>query len=216
MGKSLLIAGKNSKLLDELVREARAAGYEVTATLDDQAEDRTDYEGELRWVRWRRRSPLSARTVVLQAAGVAGGIDEAIVLQSPDAAREPLHELQSATLEQAVDGSVKGPLFMLRELMGHFQKRGGGRGLSLVLYRPDGEVTAPLDACTAGSFEGIASGLFTYYRNEAVTIRGFSASEPEPAEFAAYIIGILAEGKGGGKWNRFSSRGGLFSRTRLR
>ena len=215
MGKSLLIAGRNSKLTDELVREAREAGYEVTATLDDQTEDRSDYEGQLRWVRWRRRSPLSARTVVLQAAGVDGGIDEAIVVHSPDAAREPLHELQSAALEQAVDGSVKGPLFMLRELIGHFQKRGGG-AINLVLYRPDGEVTAPLDACTAGGFRGVAEGLFTYYRNEPITLRGFTANEPEPAEFAAYIIGTLSEGKGAGKWNRFSSRGGIFSRGRLR
>jgi NAD(P)-dependent dehydrogenase (short-subunit alcohol dehydrogenase family) len=214
MGKSLLIAGKNSKLTDELVREARAAGYEVTATLDEQAEDRSDYEGQLRWVRWRRRSPLSARTVVLQAAGFTDGIDAAIVVHSPDAAREPLHELQSATLEQAVDGSVKGPLFMLRELLGHFQKKGGG-SLSLVLYQPDGEVTAPLDACTAGSFQAVAGGLFTYYRNEPVTLRGFSAGEPQPAEFAAYVIGTIDEGKGAGKWNRFSAKG-LFSRARLR
>ena len=215
MGKRLLIAGRNSKLIDELVREARAAGYEVTATLDEQAEDRTDYEGQLRWVRWRRRSPLSARTVVLQAAGVDPGFDEALVIHSPDAAREPLHELQSAVLEQAVDGSMKGPLFMLRELITHFQKRGGG-SIGLVLYQPDGEVTSPLDACTAGGFQGVAGGLFTYYRNEPITLRGFSATEAQPAEFATYIIGILGEGKGEGKWNRFSARGGIFSRARSR
>lgn len=215
MGKRLLIAGRNSKLIDELVREARAAGYEVTATLDEQAEDRTDYEGQLRWVRWRRRSPLSARTVVLQAAGVGAGFDEALVIHSPDAGRQPLHELQSAVLEQAVDGSMKGPLFMLRELITHFQKRGGG-SIGLVLYQPDGEVTSPLDACTAGGFQGVAGGLFTYYRNEPITLRGFSATEAQPAEFAAYIIGILGEGKGEGKWNRFSARGGIFSRARSR
>lgn len=214
MGKSLLIAGQTSKLLDELVREARTAGYEVTATLDEAAEDRNDADEGLRFVRWRRRSPLSARTVVLQAAGVTSGIDEAIVVHSPDGKREPLHELQSAGVEQAVDASVKGPLFLLRELLGHFQKRGGG-ALDLVMYQPDGDVTAPLDACTAGGFYGVTGGLFTYYRNEPIALRGFSCNEQQPAEFAAYVVGLMLEGKGAGKWNRFTSRGRIFPRPRL-
>jgi hypothetical protein len=157
---------------------------------------------------------LSARTVVLQAAGVASGIDEAVVVHSPDGKREPLHELQSAGVEHAVDGSVKGPLFLLRELLGHFQKRGAG-ALDLVMYQPDGDVTAPLDACTAGGFQGVANGLFTYYRNEPITLRGFTCAEQQPAEFAAYVLGLMVEEKGAGKWNRFSSRGRIFPRPRL-
>ena len=197
------------------MREARGAGYEVTATLDEEAEDRVDEEGRVRYVRWRRRSPLSARTVVLQAASVGEGIDEAIVIHSPDAAREPLHELQSARLEQAVDGSVKGPLFIVRELLGHFEKRETGT-LNLLLYQPDGEATSPLDACTGGGFEGAAGGLFTYYRNEPLTLRGFSCSERRPAEFAAYVMGMIGEGKGTGKWNRYSARARIFSRPKSR
>ncbi|MFP3959175.1 MAG: hypothetical protein ACLFUM_08910 [Spirochaetaceae bacterium] len=215
MAKRLLIAGKPSDLTEELIREARTAGYEVVATLDEDSEERPNYEGQLRWVRWRVRSPLSARTVVLQAAGVDGAIDEALVIHTPSAsaAREPLHDLQSALLEQAVDASVKGALFILRELLGHFERRRAG-SLGLVLYQPDGAMTAPLDASTAGAFQGLAGGLFAYYRNEPVTLRGFSATEPQPAEFAGYILQTLAEGRGEGKWNRFSARGGIFSRLR--
>ncbi len=215
MAKRLLIAGKTTKLTDELVKQTRAAGYEVIATLDEEADDRAGSGTELRYVRWRRRSPLSARTVVLQSAGVDSEIDEALVVHSPDAAREPLHDLQSAVIEQAVDGSVKGPLFMLRELLGYFQKRGGG-SLGLVLYQPDGELTAPLDASTAGGFQAVGGGLFTYYRNEPVTLRGFSSTEEQPAEFAEFIVTTLLEGKGAGKWNRFSSRSRIFSRPRSR
>ena len=74
---------------------------------------------------WNRRSPVSARTVVLSTVNAFETLDEAVILEPRLPAGSPLHESASADIERAFD-DAKGPVFLARELLRSFLAYGGG------------------------------------------------------------------------------------------
>jgi len=217
MDSGFLIAGGSSELFSSLVREALSAGGRVVATaeggeqpvLADQG-----FDDRLRHVTWNQRSPLSARSVVVQGdnAFSGSGVDEAIVVFSQAPARQLFHETAAATIEQAVDRAVKAQLFLLKELVTYFLKRGRG-SLSVAIEESSSQDLAPLDACTAGAVLALSKSLFDLYQNEPITLRGFRGSSGDPQGFAAYILETIREkgSRASGKWFRHGSKSSIFS-----
>ena len=214
MKKTVLITGKPSKLLEHLTRLYLGAGWNAavtSGTADEEAET-----PDLLRVSLNRRSPLSTRSCIIDTLSQFEKIDEAVAVFTSEGENRPLHELPAAEIEELVDSSIKAAFFMLKELLGYFWKQKRGV-LSLVLYTYGPEVLTPLDAAAYGSFRALADSLFTYYRNEPVTMNGFESQSGRTDEFAEFIKQTIDEkaGKTHGKWYKHSDRGGFLSNISL-
>ncbi len=215
MDKSILITGRAAPVTTELAMRTAAKGFTLATAADGRNESGNgigELDERIRAVEWKPALPISARGVVQEVCNAFERIDEALVVCAPLAPAVPFHELPPATVEDAVDRAVKGLIYMSKELIGHFSRRGGGT-LSFVLHQPERELSAPLDGALLGAFERLVDGLFELYANEPIMLRGFRSTGSEPGEFAEHVLAYLMEEnpRGGGKWLRHSGRPGLFT-----
>jgi NAD(P)-dependent dehydrogenase (short-subunit alcohol dehydrogenase family) len=212
MGKTFFVAGTEGNLTTDLVHAALTKKERVLATLDPRTEMppiEQDWEGNLRYVPWNRPSPLSARNILLEGVTFLEKIDEAIVVHSAEEDGRPFHELSSADIERALDRSMKGFFFLLRELLGFFQRQKSGL-LTLVEYDPAGRLH-PLPYASSGTFRALGSALFAQYGNEPFILRGLTSAVTQPEEFARYILESCERPeKTAGRWTKYSGRTGLF------
>ncbi len=214
MGKTLLIAGSEGAFGTGLVQDLLTRGDRVAASLGPGAEHpplEQDWRQNLRYVQWNARSPLSARSLVLETLNAFERIDEAAAVYAPEGEDGAFHELSSADIERAVDEKIKGYAFFLREILGLFQKQGSGV-LTFVSYDGGLPVLSPLQAAAGGAFRALAAALFAQYRNEPVVIRGFYSAVPEAGEFRRYILGFSDRpDKTAGKWLKYTGLTSLLS-----
>lgn len=221
MSRSILIAANTDELTDLLAREALAAGFTTlvagaaaapesgsgaAAGLEDPARQQPIL------VPWNRRSPLSARALLVQATNAVSPITDVIYLHNVQTTRTPFHETGAAVIERTIDNDAKGRLFFLRETLGYLQRNGAG-SLTLLLNGTADEDALPLDAESAGAFLAFGRALFRLYQNEPIDLRGYQTSGAAEQDFAAYVIQQLINDGAGrrGRWQKYSSRPGLFS-----
>lgn len=211
MPRRILIAAHTSSLSSEFSAAASESQFRVvvTATGEDAA-DQGSAES-VRTLKWNPRSLVSARTVVMKAANLAAGFDSAIVVCNPERHVQALSESTGQMIEDAVDAAVKGRLFVLKELVGYFEKRGGG---SIALVSVASETTqAPLDAAVTGAFEALGESLFLASEGTPLTVRGFRYQDGEIPEFARFVMEQVSSDskRGVGKWFRYNGRSRLLS-----
>jgi NAD(P)-dependent dehydrogenase (short-subunit alcohol dehydrogenase family) len=211
MPRRILIAAHTSSLSSELATAASEAQFRVvlTATGEDAADEGS--AETMRSLKWNPRSLVSARAVVMKAANLAEGFDTAIVVCNPERHAQALTESTGGVIEDAVDTAVKGRLFVLKEIAGYFEKRGGG---SIGLVSVASETTqAPLDAAVTGAFEALGDSLFLAGEGTHLTLRGYRFQGGEVPDFARYVMEQLASDskRGVGKWFRYNGRSRLLS-----
>lgn len=205
MDGSLLLAGTSSPILESLARTAPSERLMVATERESEAEDQTI-------VQWNRRSPISARTLVLHGLTTLRSIDGAVLVYSVDRTKVPFHEQSAANFESRIDCELKGYLFLVRELLIHFV-RGQNGSVDFVLHDPSEHLVDPVAAASAGAFRSMVQSLFVLYQNEPVLLRGFSSESERTEDFASFIWATIEEkgDRASGRWNRFSGRAGLFS-----
>jgi hypothetical protein len=200
--------------LSELVKEGLAAGNRIAVTSGPEVSNSLDEpEGaqNLRYIAWNRRSPLSARTVIMETRNIFKTIDEVIIVFSADTGRKEFHDLSLADIEKTVDEDIKGFSFLTREIFGALQRQKKGI-LSFVHYDGAAEVLAPLQAAASGAFRSFASALFAQYQNEPFTMYGYYSSAGESGTFAQFLMSLSSRTeKTARRWVKFSGRSGLFS-----
>lgn len=214
MNTPLLVTGKQGEFSADLVQEALNRSYLVLATHDSEtgAPEVPDGIGDqLSYIPWSRRSLLSARSVVLKLDEQEDGVGHAIVVCSPEGINTPLHKTESALLEERIDATYKGYLFLLKELLSYFIRRGAG-DLTLVLYDGGAEVMPPFDATFMAAMEGLAQSLFLFYESEPVVIRALRASDSETRSVAQWVLDSVFErgNKTAGRLSKYGQRGSLF------
>ena len=206
-------SGKSeSDTADGADQDDRSAGAAAEAAELAATDEAGGAEGGSSDLFWNPRSPISSRTVFLNAVEKLGRIDEAIIVCGPLGDSEGLHEMKPVHIESRVDSYVKGMLFLAREALSYFQTRGEGT-VSFVLYLAGMEVLTPVDAAVVGAFRAAVSAIFTFYEKESVLVRGFEAGVDAEAEFTDYVLTHFTEKphKSGGRWNRYTGKSGLFS-----
>ncbi len=219
MPRTVLITEGDSPLGGALTRLLAARGFSVVATRDRAGSDATMPAGSLAHVHavaWNRRSPVSARSLILDAVSLsgahenAGGLDEAIILEPPWPAGARLEEASSADIERSFD-EAKGPLFVAREVLALFARRGAGV-LAFVMGAPG---PGPLEAGLQAGLHGTAAGILAAPRDASVLVNGFQTSSPEIEEYAQFIDKTLEERarRIGGRWFTCPARGGFFRRA---
>ena len=218
MDGAILITGKTSSFFDDLVQEALGHGGRVIATRDPSDEEPVipDTIGDaLRYVPWSRRSLLSARSMLLETDRIAGHVDHAVVVCSPEGVNSSLHQTESALIEERVDAAVKGYLFLFKELIAYMIRRGGG-DVTVVQYDGGAEIMPPLDATVMGAVQHLTKSLFAFYESEPVVGRGLQASESDGRAVARWVWESAFDkgAKSAGRWQRYGRRTGLFSFTK--
>lgn len=214
MGKTFLIAGTWAAVTMELIQGALSRKERVVAALDPGTEQppiEPDWEKNLRYLPWNRRSPISAKTFVLSGANSFERIDEALLVYAPGEGSRVIHETPLAEIEETIDENLKGFFFLLKELFSLFEKQKSGT-VSLVFYDRGVEMLPPLEAASAGAFRAIVPALQYNYQNEGFMIRGFHSAVDQPKEFAQYILGFAERTeKTAGRWIKYSGKAGFFS-----
>jgi NAD(P)-dependent dehydrogenase (short-subunit alcohol dehydrogenase family) len=199
---------------------ARGCSVAAVGSGEQKRTARSDAEETLR-VDWNRRSPISARNVVLSVVNHFERIDEAVVLLSPSLDRGLLHEFSYEVLERAVDSWVKGSLFLIKGLLDQFRRQNTEELPVLAMVdladQEEGTAFPPLEAALRGSFEATARSLIASYEAERVRVHGFSGFSPQYKGFAEFIVDTLAgrASRASGRWHRYPPKSGLLSSLKI-
>jgi NAD(P)-dependent dehydrogenase (short-subunit alcohol dehydrogenase family) len=164
---------------------------------------------------WNSGSPISARTLVLQAANRLEHIDNAVLVCVPPAYRCSVEGLFPADIDRLMDDNLKSWYFLVRELLAAFRVRKAGT-LAMALLETGQKNDAGPDLvgpAVGSAFRSFAHNVLLSVAGAPYTVMGFSCSDPgEEGAFAAYIFKILDEGKkNSGKWHKYGKLG-LFGR----
>jgi NAD(P)-dependent dehydrogenase (short-subunit alcohol dehydrogenase family) len=194
MGKSVLVTEGDTPLGAALVSLFSAKGFSVVTTTPvgrDAAEQRAISEGDsVRVVPWNRRSPLSARNVLLSALNAFEALEEVFILEAPCPSANALPEAASAEIERSFD-EAKGPVFLAREILSYFPRR--KRGLLALVSFPSAGTDTAVQAAMREGFRGFASSLMADQNGTGIIINGFQSSGAGVEEFAEYIDRTLEE-----------------------
>lgn len=213
MQEPLLITGKQSAFKDDLVQEVLNRHLQVFATYDaeDEMPEVPDSVGSgLCYVPWTRRSLLSARSMLLSVDRDSQEFSRAIVVCAPEGINTPLHQTESSLIERSVDAALKGYLFVMKELLAYFVRRGNG-DLTVIWYDGGAEVLPPFDAALASAMQGLVRSLVAFYEDEAVVIRGLHASDSDSRAVARWTAELVLDRteKSAGRWQKYGQRTGL-------
>jgi NAD(P)-dependent dehydrogenase (short-subunit alcohol dehydrogenase family) len=219
MPRTILVTESDSPLGAALVRLLAARGYRVAAVSDRGPSAAAASVGAATAgvasvgtpsnplaLAWNRRSPVSARNIVLSVLNAFETLDEALILEPPGPGGVPLTETASADIERAFDDS-KGPVFLAREVLGSFLARGGG----VVSFVSGGPAAGPVESAAREAFRGLAGSLLASPPNGAIVTNGFQCGATDPEEYAAFIDRTLEEKarKITGRWFSYPPRGGF-------
>ena len=158
---------------------------------------------------WNPSNSISARTLILAAENRLQQIDNAIVVCSPPAVFKSAQDLTPEEIEILVTDHIKGWLYLIRELVQYFNRRGSG---SLHLVAPEIPVNKNSQADLLGpsalaSFRSFAQGVITSQAGAGFQVMGFTTAEAgDEADFAAWFFRIIDEAaaKNSGRWHRYS------------
>ncbi len=216
MPRTVLLTEGDSPLGGALIRLLAARGFTVIATRERSGPELS--AGSLAGVHsvaWNRRSPVSARTVLLDALNLAGShdtgsLDEAIILEPPSPGSARLEGASSADIERSFD-DAKGPVFIAREILAHFSRRGSGV-LTFVLSGTGG---GPLAASLRESLRGISAAVIASPPAPAILVNGFQTTSADVEEYAQFIDRTMEERarRISGRWYTCQARGGLFKKA---
>jgi NAD(P)-dependent dehydrogenase (short-subunit alcohol dehydrogenase family) len=209
MPRTILVTEGDSPLGAALVRLLAARGYAVAAASDREKIDPAPAGSAVRsplTVAWNRRSPVSARTVVLSVLNAFESLDEALILEPPIPAGTPLNETASVDIERAFD-DFKGPVFLARELLGSFLALGGG----VLGFVSGGPATGPVESAAREAFRGLAASLLASPGSGSIVANGFQCGAADAEEYAEFIDRTLEEKarKITGRWFSYPPRGGF-------
>ncbi|MDR2662304.1 MAG: hypothetical protein LBC31_04830 [Treponema sp.] len=220
MTRGIFVAGNESALfsaagVEAVKRVERFAAASISRDGTEAAESGDSREDPRRMtLDWNPGSPISARTLVLQAANKLEHIDDAVLVCVPPAYRRSVEGLFPADIDRLIDDNLKSWYFLVRELLGAFRARQAGT-LALALLETGQKSDAPdlTGPAVGAAFRAFARNVLLSAAGAPYTVLGFSCSEAgEENPFAAYIFKILdEEKKNSGKWYKYGKLG-LFGR----
>ncbi|RKX87983.1 MAG: hypothetical protein DRP58_01555 [Spirochaetes bacterium] len=214
MKHKILITGPDSDLKTKIIELFLENDSLVAASFNNPDKKPDTKKKNLLEISWNNKSPLSAKNIILDCQNKLGGFDEALTILSSDHNNKPIHEISSSEIERAIDTSLKGNIFIIKEIILYFQNIGSGN-ISLIHNIDQNDISAPLHAIGTGGLSALTKSLFASYQNEQLTINSFSSNSFEIDEYAEFIFRNITErGRSvHGKKFKFQDRGMLKSFT---
>ena len=207
MNRVAFISDIDTSLGNELVRLYLEAGDRVFATSTGQEalSSFNEVAGEsLKVSQWNRRSPVSARNMLLKAVNGFDAVDELILLGPPESQSTPLLQVGLGEIEDEIDTWLKGSLFLVREFLAYFYRRKSG-SVALVA-QAGGADASSLEESVRSGFRGLSRSLLREYGStpETLTVNGFESPGSDPESYAAFVRRHMEEKARGasGRWFR--------------
>lgn len=192
MKRKILITGIDSELKTKLAKLFFDGNYIVAVTVNSSNKKVKPGTSNFIEIPWNNRSPLSAKNIILECQNKMEGFDEVLTILTSEQNNMPIHEISSAEIESFVDSSLKGNLFILKEIILYFQKTGAGN-ISLIHGIEQGEILSPLYAVETGGLSTLTKSLFVSYQNEQLTINSYRSNSGELTNYAEYIFNNISE-----------------------
>ncbi|MCD6121686.1 MAG: hypothetical protein J7K04_07610 [Spirochaetales bacterium] len=217
MGKVILVTDTDTPVGYELAKRYTQSGISLIAAADSETviESFSGLSKETYLqVKWSRKSPISARNVVLSGLNYFKHIDEAVIIQSFQGQdiknnNGNFGNTKFTEIESIIDAEVKGNLFLIKELIHNLPEL----PLTVVQYSKSGiSDISPLEALVINGFENFIKSLAGH--NRETVINGFFAAEVPATEYADYIVKTIKDkiDKSRGRIFRYSLRQGIFIR----
>ena len=217
MKQVALITDASTPLGDQLLRRYLSEGFSVVATRSEGAAIDTPLVSEdedLQVVDWNRKSPISAKNVLLTGLNRFDRIDQTLLLLTPELEQKLLQETAAQTIDGAVDDWIKGSLFMIKTILVLYGQKQKGL-LGLINHTPQAAraVPPPLESALRGGFRATAEAIFAGVGQQNVFVTGFESNSDKIEELADFIFDTMngKEIRTAGKWHRFPPRSGILS-----
>ena len=200
MGKTILVTGKEGFLGNEISQYFLNQGSRVAASILPRKDSVPNVSQDRRLLQypWSRRSPVAAKNFVLQAVQEFGSLDEAWLVIQPEREAFPLAELAPLALDEGLDSTVKGTLYLVRELL-QYQSTRPSLVLRFVFYDEDPTSQPPLAALHYHGLKALVTSLMAQAHKRQLTIWAYETMVPKAEEYAAFLLGSKTNQSG--RWN---------------
>jgi len=200
MGKTILVTGKEGFLGNEISQHFLNQGCRVSASVPPRKEafPSVDQDHRLLQFPWSRRSAVAAKNFLLQTIQEFDTLDEAWIVITPERESFGLSELAPLALDESLDGTVKGTLYLVRELL---QRQASQPSLVLrfVFYDEDPSTLPPLAAVHYQGLKGLVTALLLQARKRHLTVWAYESLVPRTEEYLSYLL--TSKTPLPGRWN---------------
>lgn len=211
MEKVVLITGSESLLGRKLVEKSLNRGLKVVAPVGSNSGSGTDSGREdLLVIPWNRSSVFSAKTVVREAERQFGKLDMALFLSPHSTELSYLMELSVSDLDNHLDNTIRGPVYLVKETLSAMQKKDGGQ---LCFTMTGSKSMQALQKGSFGFFRSFADSLILE-SDPKMQMCGFLSDSNDMENYADFILELLSQDippKALGQWLKHSERKNLFS-----
>ncbi len=175
MGKTVLFAGKEYPDGREFAVAATNCNRDVVITVAEMPENLEDgcISDNIYPAKWSRNSPLSARSVILQAENACGAFQEAVIIFDTDWYSGRFEELTPSICSQAIDSMIGSYTHLVSEILARFKKKGGGTVIFVLKKastdEANGGFSKPvgiLSGMAEGAFRGLAESIATTFSQD--------------------------------------------------
>ena len=200
MGKTILVTGKEGFLGNEISQHFLNLGNRVAASVPPRKEAILSLTQERRLMLfpWTRRSAVAAKNFVMQTVQEHGSLDEAWIILTPEREAFGLAELAPLAIDEGIDNTVKGVLYLVRELLQH-QAVHPAMVLRFVFYEEDPTTLPPLAALHYHGLKALVSSLMAQAHKRHLSLWAYETLISRNEEYLAYILG--SKNTQAGQWN---------------
>ena len=200
MGKTILVTGKEGFLGNEISQHFLNLGYRVAASVPPRKEVTPSISQDRRLMQfpWTRRSAVAAKNFVLQTVQEFGSLDEAWIIVTPEREAFGLAELAPLVVDEGIDSTVKGVLYLVRELLQH-QAVHPAMVLRFVFFEEDPTSQPPLTALHYHGLKALVSSLMAQASKKRLTVWAYESLISRTEEYLAYILSSKSPQPG--QWN---------------
>ena len=165
----------------------KASGLEADIPLKTLSDLKNKNEESLMIVLWHRQSPVSTKNIFLRLLTQFDSIDEVLLFGNPVQSAPALHLANFELINEYVDSYTKGTLYLLKEILTHYQVK--KTGLLALICLNSNHSSSPLEEIFRRGFLGLCHSLLNAYANEEFKINAFESSADFTENFAAEIEG---------------------------
>jgi NAD(P)-dependent dehydrogenase (short-subunit alcohol dehydrogenase family) len=200
MGKTILVTGKEGFLGNEISQHFLNQGHKVAVSVPPRKETAPAISQDRRFLQfpWTRRSAVAAKNFVLQTVQEFGGLDEAWIIVTPERETFSLAELAPLALDEGLDTTVKGTLYLIRELLQH-QAVHPSLVFRFVFYDEDPSNQPPLAALHYHGLKALVSSLIAQAHKRQLSLWAYETLVTRTEEYLAFVLG--AKTNLPGRWN---------------
>lgn len=200
MGKTILVTGKEGFLGNEISQYFLNQGCQVAASVPPRKESYPSVDQDRRLLQfpWNRRSPVAAKNFVLQTLQEFESLDEAWIIVTPEREAFSLAELAPLAVDEGIDHTVKGTLYLARELLQR-QVTQPGLVVRFVFFDEDPANLPPLASLHYQGLKGMVTGLLTQARKKNAPVWAYETLVPRSDEYLTYLL--TSKTTQPGRWN---------------